>query len=72
MEVLKPWLNDDYIRRAYFDTQGNFKLWFVDGGRNSYRIDDCSEEQINAAVEILKKHGVSVEGVKDEVDRSSA
>ena len=65
MKVLEPWLSDDYIRRAYFDAQGNFKLWFVDGGQNAYRIDDCSAEQIKKAVEVLKQHGVTVEGYEE-------
>ena len=60
MQTLKPWLNDDYIRRAHYNDNGYFTLMFVDGGQKVYQIDDCSAAQLNNAIELLKKNGVPV------------
>jgi len=60
MQALKPWLNRDYIQQARFDDKGNFTLMLVDGGQKLYHVDDCSTAQIEEAVELLKKNGVTV------------
>jgi hypothetical protein len=60
MQVLKPWLNDDYIYQARFDNKGNFTLIFVDGGQKDYRVDDCTASQLKDVVELMKKNGVAV------------
>ena len=60
MQVLKPWLNDDYIRQARFDDKGNFTLIFVDGGQKVFRVDDCTAAQLKDVVELMKKNGVAV------------
>ena len=60
MQALKPWLNDDYIRKARFDDKGNFILMFVDGGQKVYQVDDCTAAQLRDAVELMKKNGVPV------------
>lgn len=60
MQVLKPWLNDDYIYQARFDDKGNFTLIFVDGGQKAYRVDDCTAAQLKDVVELMKKNGVAV------------
>ena len=60
MQALKPWLNDDYIRRAHYNDEGYFTLMFVDGGQKVYEIDDCSANQLNDAIALLKKNGVPV------------
>lgn len=60
MQTLKPWLNDDYIRQARLGAEGTFTLWFVDGGCQTYQIDDCTSEQLENTIEHMKKHGVQV------------
>jgi beta-lactam-binding protein with PASTA domain len=60
MQALKPWLNEDYIRKARFDDRGNFTLVFVDGGQKVYHVDDCTAAQLKEAVALLKENGVSV------------
>lgn len=61
MSSLTPWLNDDYIRKAYLDDKGHFVLLFTDGIKNVYRIEDCSKSQLEAIIEDLKNKGVFVE-----------
>jgi hypothetical protein len=61
MSSLTPWLNDDYIRKAYLDDKGHFVLVFKDGIKNVYRIEDCSKSQLEAIIEDLKNKGVFVE-----------
>lgn len=60
LHMLKPWLNDDYIRQVRLGTEGNLTLWFVDGGYQTYRIDDCTSEQLENTIEHMKKQGVQV------------
>lgn len=61
INVLKPWLNDDYIRRAGLDEDGNFRLQFVDGGVKLYRVDDCAGDQIKNVIAMLQENGIAVE-----------
>ena len=60
MSSLTPWLNDDYIRKAYLDDNGHFVLLFTDGIKNVYRIEDCSSSQLEAIIENLRNKGVFV------------
>lgn len=60
MSSLTPWLNDNYIRKAYLDDKGHFVLLFTDGIKNVYRIEDCSTSQLEAIIEDLKNKGVFV------------
>ena len=61
MKALTPWLDDDYIRKAYMDDNGHFVLLFADGVKNVYHIEDCAEPQLKAILEDLKKKGVPVD-----------
>jgi hypothetical protein len=61
MQMLKPWLNRDYVRKAYLDADGNFRLMFVDGGENAYRIDDCTQAQLADALRLLQENNIPVE-----------
>lgn len=61
MKALTPWLDDDYIHKAYLDDKGYFVLMFMDGVKNVYNIEDCEKSQLTAILEDLKKKGVSVE-----------
>ena len=60
VQVLKPWLNDDYVKQAHLDDKGKFTLMFVDGGQKVYHVDDCTAVQMNETVDMLKKNGVPV------------
>jgi len=61
MNALTPWLDDDYIRKAYLDDNGYFVLLFADGVKNVYHITDCEKSQLNDILEDLKKKGIPVE-----------
>ena len=60
MQTLKPWLNDDYIRRAHYNDEWHFTLMFVDGGQEVYQVDDCNAAQLNDVIALLKENGVPV------------
>ena len=74
MEALKPWLSSEYIRKAYIDEQGNFVVYFVDGVKNVYRIDDCSGEQLKEVLKDYEAKGIPVAkpGTLPETDVSTA
>jgi len=61
IQALKPWINDDYVQKAFLDENGHFVLLFVDGVKDVYQIEDCEKSQIEAILEDMKKKGVSVE-----------
>ena len=61
MNALTPWLDDDYIRKAYLDDNGYFVLLFTDSVKNVYHITDCEKFQLNDVLEDLKKKGIPVE-----------
>lgn len=62
MQTLKPWLNKDYIHQASLGAEGAITLWFVDGGHQTYQIDDCTSEQLENAMKDMKKKGVQLVG----------
>ena len=61
MTSLSPWLDDNYIRKAYLDENGHFVLLFMDGVKNVYNIEDCEKSQLIKVLEDLQKKGVSVD-----------
>ena len=61
MKALTPWLDDDYIRKAYVDDNGHFVLLFTDGVKNVYNIEGCEKSQLKAILEDLEKNGVAIE-----------
>jgi len=61
MKALNPWLDDDYIRKAYMDDNGRFVLLFTDGVKNVYHIENCKKSQLKEILEDLKKKGVPIE-----------
>ena len=61
INVLKPWISDDYIRKAGMDEKGNFRLQFIDGGVKNYRVDECTADQIKDVIGMLEKSGIAVE-----------
>ena len=60
MEELKPWLDTNHIRSAEVSGGDRLTLYFLDGMKNVYQIDDCNEKQIRAVVSDLKKKGIAV------------
>ena len=61
IQVLKPWLDGDYIRTGYLDKDGKFILFFADGGEKAYSIDDCSESRLKEVFEMMVQKGIPVE-----------
>jgi hypothetical protein len=61
VHILKPWLDRQYIRKGYLDNNGNFRLFFSDGGEKRYRIDDCSESRIEEVLAMMIDKGFPVE-----------
>ncbi|MFO8112375.1 MAG: hypothetical protein R6T92_07700 [Desulfosalsimonadaceae bacterium] len=59
MKSLKPWLSDNYIRKARINADGHFVIDFTDGVSNTYRIDDCTKAQQNDILSDLKKKGLA-------------
>ena len=60
MEEIKPWLDTNHIRSAELSGGDRLILYFLDGMKNVYQIDDCNEKQILAVVRDLKKQGIAV------------
>ncbi len=61
MKALTPWLDDEYIVKAYLDDNGHFVVLFTDGVKNVYSIEDCEVAQLKSILEDLKNKGVSVD-----------
>lgn len=61
MQVFKPWLNRDYIRKAYVDASGDLRFMFNDGGEKVFRINDCSQEHLDEILQELTNSNVPVE-----------
>ena len=64
MDTLTPWLDRDYIRKVYLDSNHNIRLCFTDGGERVFRVDDCSGNQMGDIVERLKAKNIPVEEQK--------
>lgn len=60
MEELKPWLDKSHIRSAELSGGDQLTIYFLDGMKNVYRIDDCNAKQIQEVVSDLKKKGIPV------------
>ena len=60
MLSLKPWLNKDYVRSAFLDQKGCLRLCFVDGGSQSYRIENCSRNELQDVIGMLEDHGINI------------
>lgn len=60
LEELTPWLAKEYIREAGLDDKGHFVLYFTDGTRNVYQIDDCNASQIKSVLKDLKGKGILI------------
>jgi hypothetical protein len=60
LQELNPWLSGDYIREVYLDEKGQVVVMFLDGVRNGYHIDDCTQAQVKEALSDLKEKGLAV------------
>jgi hypothetical protein len=61
LDMLKPWLDRDYIRKGYLGINGTFRIFFSDGGEKAYRIDDCTAERLKEIVDLMAAAGIPVE-----------
>lgn len=61
LKVLEPWLDKDYIRKVFLDTQGRLVLFFADGGERVYRLDDCDQSQLKDILVKIGNKGIPVE-----------
>ena len=61
LQAMDPWLSKDYIRKVCLDAHTQLTLFYTDGGSDTYRIDDCTESQLEGILEKLKKKGVEIE-----------
>ena len=61
LNVLKPWLDRDYIRKVLLDDRNRMVLYFSDGGQHAYHIDDCTNAQLTDILDGLRKRGIPVE-----------
>jgi len=59
---LQPWLDRDHIHDAELDGNGHLTLYFNDGMKNVYAIDDCTAQQMAKIVQRLKGRGIMVKG----------
>ncbi len=59
MKELNPWLDKDHIRQVHVDDQERFVVYFVDGMKNVYHIDDCNKSQIDDVLKNLTTKGVA-------------
>jgi hypothetical protein len=58
IQSLDPWLSQDYIREGSVDSNRVIHLLFRDGVKNSYRIADCTGEQLQEIITKIKERGI--------------
>jgi hypothetical protein len=46
MEIITPWLSNEYLNKVYKDGKGYLLLEFRDGVKDVYQIEGCTEEQL--------------------------
>jgi hypothetical protein len=61
LHTLKPWLDSDYIRKGFIDSNGVFRIFFNDGGERTFRIDDCTETRLKEIFSMMIEKGIPVE-----------
>ena len=61
LSVLEPWLDRDYIRKVFLDNQDRLVLFFADGGEKVYKLDDCTQAQLEGILKDIGKRGIPVE-----------
>ena len=61
LEEINPWLDRKYVHRAFTDGKGKFVIFFLDGTKNTYSIDDCNAEQVVTVLKDLESRGIHIE-----------
>lgn len=61
MEELRPWLDKDHIKNVVLSGDGRLTLYFLDGMKNVYSIDDCNAAQMRDVLDKLRANGISIE-----------
>jgi len=61
MEELTPWLDREHVKNAHIDGEGRLVLFFLDGMRHVYDINDCNSSQVEKVLSNLRERGIGVE-----------
>jgi hypothetical protein len=61
-QVIEPWLSEDYIHKVCLEGKSRLKVFFNDGVSNVYRIDNCTEKQLEDILSDMKEKGIDVDG----------
>lgn len=56
---MQPWLDKDHLRKAHLDEHGHFVLYFQDGMKKIYNIDDCTRDHVEQILQDLAKQGIA-------------
>ena len=64
LKVLEPWLDSDYIRKVLIQDKNQLVVFFSDGGQKAYRIDDCTQSQIEDILVDIRHRGINVIGAE--------
>ncbi len=62
IKSLEPWLSEEHIEEGFIDEDGAVHFKFTNGAVNTYRIDDCTAEQLQGVIEKIKEKGVPFKG----------
>ena len=61
LNVLKPWLDRDYIRKVFLTDQDHLVFYFTGGGQKAYFIDDCTKAQLRNILSDIRDKGIPIE-----------
>jgi len=62
-DSLKPWLDQQYVRKVSLNARGQVTFTFSDGISDTYEITDCSRQQVEKVCRNLAENGIKVEGL---------
>ena len=61
LEVLKPWIDRDYMRKCVWFPDGTFRIYLTDGGEKVYRVDDCAQDRLQEIFDLMAAAEIPVE-----------
>jgi len=61
LTVLEPWMDTDYIRKVFLDSQGRLVIFFADGGEKVYKLEDCAKAQLEDILKDIGNRGIPIE-----------
>lgn len=62
IKTLEPWLSEEHIEEGFMDEDGVIHFKFTDGAVNTYRIDDCTTDQLQRIIEKIRDKGIPFKG----------